>query len=709
MKRARARSWRLWLALGATVLLTAGLAGCSDSDDGINAESGESFEVSYGEHDFARNPNLRAQPDDTLTLQLEEPSGDAAGADTGDEDGVDVIPYTFAETAERTFCWQRAGETEPDGAPSQMSLIDDASGDAVLEVEEGGECVTATLAAGRYSAVFRNRPSASPERDLVFVVPQHEGASAPAAVAELDDEEPPPPQAAPEEPRCEFAVLTSPTYVPPFLPAALLQLAVVDSAFGLGLYYVAPGGCTDVTLIHDTRPRRDSYYSLTTFPGFKARIYEDLFYRGPRKTVGHLNDSSISYTFVSPASMVLVSGDPEINRIIVVTGGCPACDLSGVDLSDADLRGADLRQTDFSHANLAGAILADAKATQAVFKSAYLHGADLRRADLQSARFDSAGTIDGGDGKIFPAADLTGAKLDEALLVNADLRRATLTEASFRSATMDGADLRGVSADRAGFQSAMLTSAALTNGVFRGAAFDNAHLEDANLQGASLTNARLPNARLDRAQLQKDDDHLAAALDGAYMANAVLNDADLTGVSMLKARFYGGQAQARNAIFDQAQLSGAVLSGANFTGAFFRSASLSEAVCVNCAFNTARLGRTASSLTDAASFLGVDLRGADFTQATVDGCNFNGALISLDERRVTYSYGSSPDVRYTAQYGASKVGPLRASDTVRCPSSALGPCDDEKLTAAAPTLTMTPRPPTATATARPATSTPVAG
>ena len=480
------------------------LVGCGGSGgDGQGDPAGDAVLANHNEHHFAANPELRADPDDVLTLQLEDPRGGGDGLDTGDAAGVDVIPYEFPETSERTFCWGIAGPgpAGADGAPSDLRLFDAATDEEVLRVEEGGDCVTETIPAGRYRVVFRNRPSPSGERDVLFIAPRVAAAAARSDGAKRAVADPATTAAAPA-PHCPFAPATP---EPPFLFAGLVKLSVFDNILGLGLYYVPAGGCTDVTLIHDERPRRDEYYELLLVPGYKARVYAEPFYRGPRKTVAHVNGNADFYAFTSPASMVVVAGDPQLNTSFLVwSRGCVACDLSGVNLDGVDLHGVWLDQADLSHASLEGADLSGVVAHETVFKSAHLRGANLGGADLQGATFDSAGAVEDASGQVYPAADLGEATLDGAMLTNAVLRGATLTSASLAGATLDGVDLSGVSANRAGFERATLTSARLTNAALTEARFDAARLDRANLQGATLLRARLPGANLQRAALHKD-------------------------------------------------------------------------------------------------------------------------------------------------------------------------------------------------------------
>jgi hypothetical protein len=131
--------------------------------------------LNYDESAFALNGDLHANADDIVTLRLEDPSGAYQDdLDTGEEPGVDVIPYYFGETMERRVCWENDPGADPvpsDAAPAFMELRNEAD-EPVLHVEQDGGCVTQLVTAGRYRAVFHHGASARADRDLLFILPQ---------------------------------------------------------------------------------------------------------------------------------------------------------------------------------------------------------------------------------------------------------------------------------------------------------------------------------------------------------------------------------------------------------------------------------------------------------------------------------------------------------------------------------------------------------
>src|SRR5262249_30904322 len=163
------------------------------------------------------------------------------------------------------------------------------------------------------------------------------------------------------------------------------------------------GGCTDLSLIRGACTPIGMKYAFVTLFGHQARIYNDVFFRGPRKTVAFTEDFpqgnfvfDKAFGVDGPASMVMLRGTPALNNVVLIlTGGCDHCDLSGLNLDGIDLHGASLRLADLSHASLQDANLSGIVAPGAIFKSAYLRGADLRQADLETATFDSAGAVEG--------------------------------------------------------------------------------------------------------------------------------------------------------------------------------------------------------------------------------------------------------------------------------------------------------------------------
>jgi uncharacterized protein YjbI with pentapeptide repeats len=146
---------------------------------------------------------------------------------------------------------------------------------------------------------------------------------------------------------------------------------------------------------------------------------------------------------------------------------------------------------------------------------------------LKGSRLTSASLCD----VVFPRgarcmeADLTGAEMDRAQLVEADFRGGTAPGSSWIGANLQGAVFYKVSLYAANMESATLVNADLSE-----AALNRANLTGADLTGASLRDAMLPGATLRGANLTGCD-LSGASLVGADLTGAILNDARIYGIS----------------------------------------------------------------------------------------------------------------------------------------------------------------------------------
>jgi uncharacterized protein YjbI with pentapeptide repeats len=160
-------------------------------------------------------------------------------------------------------------------------------------------------------------------------------------------------------------------------------------------------------------------------------------------------------------------------------------------------------------------------------------------------------------------ANLQGVSLDRAQLTRAILPRAEMQGVSLRKAQLQGAWLQG----------ARLEGASLDEALLWGARFDNPPpLFQYDLPGASptsaevlsLTSAQLQGASLNGAQLQ------GASLNYAQLQGASLNGAQLQGASLVNTQLQGASlngAQLQGASLVNTQLQGASLVGAQLQGA----------------------------------------------------------------------------------------------------------------------------------------------
>ena len=157
---------------------------------------------------------------------------------------------------------------------------------------------------------------------------------------------------------------------------------------------------------------------------------------------------------------------------------------------------------------------------------------------------------------------MSGAQLDDAVLVRADLQKANLRGAGFRDARLDQADLRDARLGGAFLIRASLRGADLRGAYLRLAKLDGADLSDANLYDTEgLTPAQLAwhtaIARLSCPEpgwgwKMPQDEHVAVLARGATLWNAwradmiapdlsraALRGLDLTGFDLSRADLRG--------------------------------------------------------------------------------------------------------------------------------------------------------------------------
>lgn len=163
-----------------------------------------------------------------------------------------------------------------------------------------------------------------------------------------------------------------------------------------------------------------------------------------------------------------------------------------------DVRGADLSHVDLHDLPLAclqGGLWWDATEEQRVKAAVFAEGANLSGAQLQQAHLVEAHLKN---------ANLRNAQLQRAKLGNADLKEADLTWAQLELVDLTGAQLQGAKLSWVKLEQANLAKAQLEGAI----------LNNAQLQGTKLYGAHLEGADLRRAQLQETD------LDDAFFGSS---------------------------------------------------------------------------------------------------------------------------------------------------------------------------------------------
>jgi hypothetical protein len=140
-------------------------------------------------------------------------------------------------------------------------------------------------------------------------------------------------------------------------------------------------------------------------------------------------------------------------------------------------------------------------------------------------RFLSEVNLTGGQGSPFSlleGAELQGADLENALLIDsnliaADLRNAVLKGARLENANLSAADLSDADLSGAALVHADLTGVRLDGADLTDARLDSADLSDVDLRGADISDAYLNNANLATTRVNEDQLSDAASLKGATM------------------------------------------------------------------------------------------------------------------------------------------------------------------------------------------------
>ncbi len=135
-------------------------------------------------------------------------------------------------------------------------------------------------------------------------------------------------------------------------------------------------------------------------------IPEGILARAGRVFSRILDKLDISITQTTNAQTV-----EDNTTTLLLTNGCPGCDLTGANLSGADLNDANLSGADLNGVDLSGADLSAADLSGADLSFANLRGVDLPGANLSGAFFNDA-DLSGAD---LSGVDLSGADLNDAI------------------------------------------------------------------------------------------------------------------------------------------------------------------------------------------------------------------------------------------------------------------------------------------------------
>ncbi len=313
--------------------------------------------IVYTENDFAFDSTLRIPILQTAVTFLEPPDTDN-NVDTY-ESGVDGIPYYFKESSEYRFCW----EGGIDGSQHHMYLQDE-TGNVVLKIVSGGDCVTATIGAGSYTMFFVHDGLTTDVQPILIVANSGETdqgirqkGSHPVTLLVSNR-------------LCGNPDLTGADLNNGNLSRAKLRSGELSTANLSGAYL------TQTKLIDANL--RDANLRNANLSKADLRVAN---LRGADLTQADLRRAYLSGAYLSEANL----RNADLRGADL--GGA---DLSGADLTQADLRGAYLKDAKLSFVNLSGADLTQANLGRTYLFEGNLKGANLRGANLRGAYLKGA-------------------------------------------------------------------------------------------------------------------------------------------------------------------------------------------------------------------------------------------------------------------------------------------------------------------------------
>jgi uncharacterized protein YjbI with pentapeptide repeats len=246
--------------------------------------------------------------------------------------------------------------------------------------------------------------------------------------------------------------------------------------------------------------------------------------------------------------------DAKANNISLTTPG----GINSGNFQKADFRNAKINnngngvffKNNFSQANMQGAT---------IISNTSISNCEFTKAIFLNARITTPGNIDDSD---FSGADLKGAYISAAHVVNCKFNGADLRKAKFRgiidSDDFSAADLRGADFSGSTFSDTKFTS-------------------ETKLEGAIFDQTTCIGEEFASQNFQKTS-FIGAHLERAKLSNTKFNNATLTGASLpsgfdLKNTDFSG-ADMREIRMPQMMFSNTLLKGANLSGAFFHKPTL---------------------------------------------------------------------------------------------------------------------------------------
>ncbi|WP_455203661.1 DUF2169 domain-containing protein [Kaarinaea lacus] len=268
-------------------------------------------------------------------------------------------------------------------------------------------------------------------------------------------------------------------------------------------------------------------------------------------------------------------------------------------LRKAILNKAQMEQVDFTYADLSGAECKAAKAAVSIFSNTTIVGADLSESDFSFVNFFGSDLSESKfEDTVLSGANVTKAKLNKCHCFGADL-----SDAVFEGSEIKDANFDQVMAKDTIFSTADVSGSRFVEAKMAGADFSGGTLNKSNFQGADLSEASLEKATAQGVDLSHANLSLLRASEGSDFSNANLE-----------------QAQGKESIWHDANLSGADFKFANMEGADFSKASLVNANCYGSDMRFARFIRTNLS--------GAQMLDMNLFKGSVERANLTGTLLS---------------------------------------------------------------------------------
>ena len=361
-----------------------------------NNGGGEGSTRALTENDFAKDPDLRADPEGGVIVKfLEHSESDIPENDTG-EIGSDTIPYRYTRTLENTFCWE-----DDDGEARHFMELDDSEGNEIFRLDVNGDCMTVVLEPGDY-LMHIHHDGRVETTHAIFIIPKQNG-----DIRSKKEEK---------------------------IPGRVIQKA---SRFLSIILEKLDMGVTKTTHAQSVGQNENTL--------LKTGSCEGCFLSGVDLTrvslLGvNLTDADLSFANLSESLMVewnltraTMVGANLVDSDLALNFTAPSV-MTDANLNSADLSGANLSSVDLSGANLSKALLVNADLPDVDLSKALLVNADLSKADLSKALLVDSDLTD---------SDLSGALLVEVNLTRTDLRGADLSGANLFDAKYSFTDLTG--------------------------------------------------------------------------------------------------------------------------------------------------------------------------------------------------------------------------------------------------------------------------